>query len=164
MKKGDILLVRSKLDPVAWLIRKVTKSHWNHVAWAVDTHFLIEARGRAIDKCSIKKYLNWRYEVKLIRLKKVTKDQFKEGIEYVSQFQGKRKYLSYLKTILRMMFMEDDSRFGVLTCSGLIARGLEEAGYFFLPSHSNNPYLITPEDISKVSSQNVSYELKKVSI
>jgi len=164
MKKGDILLIHSKLDPIAWIIRKASNSHWNHVAWAVDTHFLIEARGRAIDKCSIKKYLNWRYEVKLIRLKKVTKDQFKEGIEYVSQLQGERKYLSYLKTILRMVFMEDEIRYGVLTCSGLIARGLEEAGFSFIPNHKKISYQITPEDISKAKARNVTSELKKVSL
>lgn len=162
MKKGDILLVRHKLDPVAWLIRKVTKSHWNHVAWAIDTHFLIEARGCAIDVCSIKKYLNWKYDVKLIRLKKVTKDQFKEAIKYVSQFKGRRSYFGYIKTILKMLCFKNEALIYTITCSGLIAKGLDMEGYNFILPHSKKPDLITPEDIAQASSRNVTEELKKV--
>ncbi len=162
MKKGDILLVHHKLDPVAWLIRKVTKSHWNHVAWAIDSHFLIEARGCAIDTCSIKKYLNWKYNVKLIRLKKVTKEQFKEAIRYISQFKGKRSYYGYIKTILKMLCFKNDAFIRNITCSGLISKGLDMGGYNFIPPHRKKPNLITPEDIAQAPSCNVTDELEKV--
>jgi len=160
MKRGDILLIHARLDPVAWIIRRFTKSYWNHVAWAVDSTHLIEARGRAIAICPVSKYLNCRYSVKLIRLDNVTPKALNEGIEHVSQFQGKRSYFRYLKTLLRMLFMRYESRIGTITCSGLIARGLEESKSYILPPSVTPPYFISPEDISKTPSSDVSSELK----
>jgi len=164
MKKGDLLLIHSRFDPLAWLIRKITKSYWNHVAWAIDHHYLLEARATAIKVCPITKYLNWKYKVKLIRLKSITKKQLKEAIEYASQFKRKRTYFKYLKIISKIFFYGQDTPLHGFTCSNLIARGLEKEGYYFIPSHKKSPYLVTPDDISKAKASNVSYELLKQKI
>lgn len=34
-KPGDIVLVHTKKSPLAWIIRRFTKSHWNHAALLV---------------------------------------------------------------------------------------------------------------------------------
>lgn len=45
IKRGDIILVHTPNDLVCWLIRHITDSHWNHVAWALDWDLLIESQG-----------------------------------------------------------------------------------------------------------------------
>ncbi len=163
MNQGDVLLIQAKLDPLAWLIRLGTKSEWNHVAWAVDNHYLIEARGHGIFIVPITKYLKWQYKVKLIRLKQPTKPQLKEGVRYASQFKGKRSYLKYLKAVLKIFFFQNDAFILTTTCSNLISKGMDMAGYHFIHPHLKKVTLITPEDISKCASRNVSNELKLMS-
>lgn len=45
IKRGDLILVHTSNSIVCWLIRKITQSHWNHVAWYVGDDFVIEAKG-----------------------------------------------------------------------------------------------------------------------
>ena len=45
IERGDVLMVHTPNDLVCWLIRKITGSYWNHVAWALDFDLLIEAQG-----------------------------------------------------------------------------------------------------------------------
>jgi len=160
LKQGDILLVHSKFDPIAWIIHYFTKSYWNHVAWAIDAHYLIEMKATNINVCSIRKYLNWKYDVKLIRLKNVTKDEFKEAIKYIKQFKIKRSYFTYLKLLLKLLCSDKNKFICGFTCSSFIARALEEVNYYFIPSNKKWIYLITPEDIANSKSKNITYELK----
>ena len=156
MKTGDILLVHSKFDPIAWLIRKYTSSYWNHVAWAIDKDNFIEARGTEIGRVSRTKYLNWLYNVKLIRLKNISETELKEALNYISQFKRKRRYIDYLKLIFKIFISNYGSFVCGLTCSNLIGRGLESINYW---DKGKEIYSITPRDISELKSKDVSDEL-----
>jgi len=45
LTRGDIVLVHTPRSFICWLIRKVTDSHWNHVAWYIGDDRLVEAQG-----------------------------------------------------------------------------------------------------------------------
>ena len=66
MKAGDILLVKTKYEPISWIIRKVTKSNYNHVCIAFNNKLLINIRAKGIEITPLKKYKNnLIYEYKL---------------------------------------------------------------------------------------------------
>lgn len=157
MLKGDVLLVYAKFDPVAWLIRRVTKSQWNHVALVIDESRLIEARGTAVSICPVTKYTNWKYNIRLMRFPQFSRSQLQEVVEYVTQFQSRRSYWRYVKTLLHIICFGDYTVRSVVTCSGLLARGFENIGYKFANKNTN---LITPEDIANSSGLNVTFYLK----
>lgn len=157
MRIGDILFVHAKFDPVAWLIRKVTKSTWNHVAMAIDSEHILEARGTVISVCHVTKYINWKYQIKLVRPMRIRNSELQEAIDFMLQFCKKRSYWTYLKTIFRIWCFQDYTSRGVVTCSAFIARGFENIGHSFA---NKSVYLITPDDISNIKGVDVTTELK----
>lgn len=147
MKKGDILLIKYKWCPVGWLIRRVTHSKWNHVALAIDHHYLIESKGSGVVISSIKKYLNPKlYKVKLIRLKGLKKKEIKQFVVYAKQQLGKHNYFIYIWTLLKIIFGYV-GHVRLMTCSGMIAYCLSQVGVYF--KKNKNPLLITPANINQ---------------
>jgi hypothetical protein len=56
IQRGDILLVHSRFSLAGWLIRKITKSYWNHVAWAVSRDTVIESLSSGVRLSPASKY------------------------------------------------------------------------------------------------------------
>ena len=95
MRKGDILLVKYKYDPIAWIIRKVTRSNWNHVCWILDDCHILEIKSGNISRNHIRRYLNKKfYEVKLVRIKGLKKEHLKLAMDYGMKLIKKGNYFS----------------------------------------------------------------------
>jgi len=160
MKKGDILLVKYKYDPIGWIIRKVTKSNWNHACWVIDNCHVLEVRCGSVNNNHINRYLNKRfYEVKLVRIKGIKKEYMKLAIDYGMTLIKPGNYFTWLWTIVLIGF----GYTGILPrhiCSGLIAESLSVIDYYFRKDKS--PDYITPEDINNGKRvYNVSNDLPK---
>jgi len=155
MKTGNIMLIHSKYDPIAWLIRKITKSYWNHVAWVVHHDTLLEATASRIGLSPIGKYLNWKYDFCFIKLKNISEEKLQQAISYALQFQTKRHYISYLKLLIKYYLAENKVPIMGFTCSNFIARGLETINYYFINPKFKSPYFITPKDIAESKNEHV---------
>lgn len=145
-RKGDIILIGYKLDPIGWLIQSYTHSQFNHAAWIVSKTKILEAGRYGITIHPIKKYFNklyFRYEV--VRLKNITSKKLDKAI-YSALLASKRG--NYLKQILTFILLACKYE-GILprpTCSGLIAQSLYKVGFKF---NNKLPSRITPEDIHR---------------
>jgi hypothetical protein len=96
MKKGDILLIDYKYDPIGWLIKLATKSKYNHVAWALNEFVLIEATGRGIKTTPLSKYLNSPlYSMKLIRFTDLCKTKIKKISKHLLKQRCKTPYWKF---------------------------------------------------------------------
>lgn len=146
MKPGDILLVKFKFDIVGWLIRRATKSQWNHVALAINDSFIIEGKGRGIIKTSSLKYIwNPLYKTKAIRVKGLKKPQIKKVVNYAKSQVGKSNYFKWLICIILLVF-KYKKPLPRTTCSGLIAEAFNIIGFKF--RGDKQPYEISPADIA----------------
>ena len=57
IKRGDFILVHTPRSIICWLIRKITRSHWNHVAWVTTPITILEAQGDGgVQQSNIEKY------------------------------------------------------------------------------------------------------------
>ena len=145
IKRGDLLLIKSKFDPVGCLIRFLTNSQFNHVAWILDSNHIIDYHYGIVIR-SINKYLNKNfYEIKIVRIKKIKKQQLNKAIEILLRT---RKKISYFKLILTfiLLYFKYEGTLPKNTCSGSIAKVLYKVGFKF---NNKKPILITPEDINK---------------
>ena len=146
MKLGDIILVKYKLDPVALVIRIVTGSQWNHVAWALGSHSLIESTGKGIIIRPLSKYRSkWLYRTKILTLKEISPKDLKVALSQATTRKQQEKW-AYMKLIYTMISILLGFKGNRLTCSGFIAKALSTVGWHFLIN--KNPYEITPEDIA----------------
>jgi hypothetical protein len=145
MRQGDLLLIRHQYDPLGWLIRKVTKSEWNHIAWAMNSHWLIESKGTGIVMSSIRKFQNKRlYKIKLIRIKDLSKSKIKKVSEILYRRRCRWNYFTFLLTYLLTIC---GSKYRpCMSCSWFIADGLRIAGYRITKQHLR---YVTPEDFCK---------------
>ena len=70
MRRGDIILVNYRLDPIAWYIKKITNSQFNHVAFVIDNERMVEGKGKGIVISPIKIYKNKLFfKMKVVRPK-----------------------------------------------------------------------------------------------
>lgn len=147
MNKGNIVLVRYKWCPISWLIRKITKSKWNHVAWALDSMHLLEARASGIRISNIRKYKNKLfYEYKILELKDISPQQLESSLQYAKTLSREGSYFGWLKSGILSLFNIEPKNIQH-TCSGFIGKALESIG-FHIKKHKN-PSRLTPEEISR---------------
>jgi len=143
-RKGDILLIKHKLDPIGWLIRIFTKSKFNHVCWILNKNKIIESGRYGVAIHSINKYFNkFLYYFELVRIKKINNIKLDKAITIAILSTKKGNYFKQLLTFILLYFKYE----GILpksTCSGLIAQSLNTIGFKF---NDKNPSRITPEDI-----------------
>jgi len=145
MKKGDILLVKYKYDLMAWFIRRMTNSNWNHACWVIDDCHILEVKRGKLQNHHIRKYSNKKlYETKLVRIKNLKKEYLKLAIDYGLTLLKQGNYFAWVWSFILILFNYK----GVLpgrTCSGFIAESLSVIDYYFRKDKS--PDYITPGDI-----------------
>lgn len=143
MRKGDILLVDYRLDPVGYLIKSYTKSKYNHVAWALNSFVLIEATGKGIKITPLSKYLHSSlYHIKLIRLTDISKAKIKKISEKLVAQRCKIPYWKFFISYFLVLFgLTPLCR----NCSNFIYCTLKEEGYSI---GKRNKRFINPEDFN----------------
>lgn len=146
MRKGNILLVHFKWCPVGFLIRFLTKSYWNHVAWFLDDKTLIESIRGNIRVIPISNYANKVfYNTKIVKISKI--DPITVFVALLeAQARKTYKKSSYWKHLLTILSISLKIKGFHLSCSGFIANCLE---LFDIKFNNKPSYLITPEDINK---------------
>jgi len=146
MRRGDIILVDYRWDPISWYIKKFTNSQWNHTAFIIDNKSVIEARGKGIMISPIKRYQNKLFfKMKVVRPKLNYKKLTKAVDCAVMQAGNKSSYLKFLYSLFSLKhnyFTTPRHK----TCSGMIAETLYVVGFRF--RNDKHPLQITPEDIS----------------
>jgi len=142
MKQGDILLTYHKLDPLAWVIAYLSNGQFNHVLWAVNDHELIESVGKGIVISPLTKYLNWEYNLKLIRLKGLSQSKIELITKRLLAQQCNNFYLKYLMDYIIMIITRKPCR---TTCSNFISYELIKEGYYINKKHFK---FIVPEDFN----------------
>jgi len=151
MQTGDILLIHTKWCPISWLIRKLTKSNWNHCA-LVFYDKLLDFRGHKLEYNNFSKYKNkfW-YRIKLIRLQELT-DKQKENLTYsalVVSYLEKQGYLRFLLTLF-LLIINYKGKLPRNICSGCIVKIFELTGiHIYWKKYSR----ITPEDLNKIGKE-----------
>jgi uncharacterized protein YycO len=146
MRRGDILLVKAKMDPVGWIIRRFTHSKWNHCAWFLDKDNIIEARGRGIIISSASRYIhNKAFKYKIVRLQNISSTDLKKAMNWAIEKQEHSNWFKWLWCII-LIFFDQNKPLPRQTCSGLIAESLAKVDFYF--KQGKNPCRITPEDIN----------------
>lgn len=146
MRRGDIILVDYRFDPISWYIKKITKSKWNHVAFVIDKERVIETRGKGITIGSIKRYENKLFfRMKIVR-PKLDYKKLNKAVDYaIIQTGNKSSYFKFLYTLFSLKhhyFIKSSHK----TCSGMIAEVLDIVEFQF--RDDKKPLEITPEDIN----------------
>lgn len=151
------MLIKFRLDLVGLLIRKVTKSDFNHVALAVSNTHIIEGRGRGIIIVPSTRYLwNPMYKTKLIRVRKLNKEQIKQVVNYAKSQVGKSSYLKWVICIF-MLACGYRKPLKRKTCSGFIAECFNQIDVKF--RGDKLPHEISPADIANYKgAENVTQE------
>ena len=145
MRRGYILLVAYKNDPIGFVIRRVTKGKWNHVVWALNEYSIIEVKRNGVLISPVTKYLDKRYfRYKLVRIKKIEKKKLDRAINYALRKKCKLNYLKLLVSFLMVLFKSKKQLLRP-TCSGFIAEELAKVNWYF---NSKKPSLITPQNIA----------------
>ena len=94
LQRGDLVLVHTPKSLICWLIRKITGSHWNHVAWALGPDLLIESQGgEGVHTSSSSRYdLSNTYLTKVVRIKEglVSQEQLDKALIEAQNCTGKR--------------------------------------------------------------------------
>ena len=142
MKTGDILLMYHRIDPLAWLIAYLSGGKYNHVAWAVNDHEVIESVGKGIVITPLDKFIKGRYDLKLIRLKGLSQAKIKRITKRLLKSRFRDFYLKYLLDFIIMILRRKTHR---ITCSNFISYELRKEGYYINKKH---PKFIVPEDFN----------------
>ncbi len=145
MRRGDLLFINYRLDPIGYLIRYFTHSKWNHVAMFVSNEEIIEAKRGGIFVNNCNKYVNkvfYKYEiVPSIRVSSLGKNIVAK--EALTQ-QGKMSQFKWAVTFAMLLF-KINKKTPRLSCSGFIASVFSRIGVCF--AYGTDIYKITPEDI-----------------
>ena len=146
MQFGDLLLVKFRLDPMGYLIRKVLGCNYNHIVWIISDKEMIEVRGRGVMIANPKKYRNnFLYKTKLLRIKDInTKTLYDAIMNYALSLRVKGSYIKLWITYFRVL-LDIKMPHPRLTCSGFIALCLFLVGFRF--NEYKEPINITPLDI-----------------
>jgi hypothetical protein len=155
LNKGDILLVSYKWCPLSWIIQLFLGSKWNHTAWIVNEHTILEVKRYGVCVRLIRNYYNhWLYSIKIVRPKNLTQVE----IELVECLLLDQKCTApYSKLLISYLLIAQQSKKQPLrpTCSGFIAHALAQVGFHF----NNKPtHLITPKDIAMSDNIETFYE------
>lgn len=146
MRKGNIILVHARFDPVGRLIQWFTGSYFNHVGIFTDNGHILEVRGRSIVISPARKYVyNKLYECKIVKIRGLTPDQIKKAIDYMIDIT-EEGYFKWVRACF-MAFFNSKKELPRRTCSGLIAEALGKEGFYF--RKDKTPDKITPGDIAK---------------
>jgi len=93
-QRGDLVLVHTPGSLICWLIRKITGSHWNHVAWALGPDLLIESQGgEGVHLSPSSRYkLDDTFLTKIVRIKDglVSEPQLTEALLEAQGSAGKK--------------------------------------------------------------------------
>ena len=145
IKKGNILLVANKFDPISYIIKFFTHSKWSHACWCLSDTQILESRTSGVIITPIKKYLNKRiYKVKLLRLKGIKRKDIDKAMKIGLGYDRGRTYIKFLWTLV-LIGCGYARRRPIMSCSGMIANCLSEVGFYF--KKGKNPLLISPADI-----------------
>ena len=142
MKTGYILLLYHKIDPFAWILRWLTEGRYNHVAWAINEHEVIESVGKGIVITPLDKFTKGRYDLKLIRLKGLSQAKIKRITKRLLKSRFRDFYLKYLLDFIIMILRRKTHR---ITCSNFISYELRKEGYYINKKHRK---FIVPEDFN----------------
>ncbi|HEY0087676.1 MAG TPA: hypothetical protein VGB37_02465 [Candidatus Lokiarchaeia archaeon] len=154
-QKGDILLVSSRIDPLAKIIQIGTCSKWNHVAWIYSETFIVEINRKGIYLCPIKKYYNrFLFDIKIVRPKNLSRVEVEVAECLLLKHECKTLYSKLLIAFILVAF-QFKKQLPRPTCSGLIAEILAHLGFKF---KNKLNHLITPKDINDSKNVDVVYE------
>jgi hypothetical protein len=142
MKQGDILLLSHKLDLFAWIIRRLTEGKYNHIAWAINDHEIIECIGKGIILTPLDKFLTWRWNIKCIRLQGLSQTKIQRITKRLIKKQCNYNYICYLINFIIMILRRKTHR---NTCSNLVSYELIKEGYYINKKHYK---VIVPEDFN----------------
>jgi hypothetical protein len=141
----DILLVHYRFDPIAYLIRLYSKSFYNHCAWILNNHLIIESTRGGIQINSIHKYDNkFLYKTLFVKLPILT-DYNKQQIN--NYLLNKIISINYLLRLFSFIciFFRLNRKLIAPTCSNIIASAFATIGICF--NYKKDTTFITPEDI-----------------
>lgn len=142
MKKGDILLIYHKIDPLAWLIRFLAGGEYNHIAWAINDKEVIESVGKGIIVSPISKFLTKRYNIKLLRFTNLSKELIEKITKRLINRKCKYNLIEYYISFFIMMCIRRTHR---TTCCNFISYELIKEGYYINKKHYK---VIVPEDFN----------------
>lgn len=143
IQRGDILLIHFKFDPIGWLIQSYTQSKYNHVAWVINNHEVIELKATGKRRTPLNYYLNnYLYKCKVVRpilVKCKLNQALERAEEAIFEYPYSSSLLNYI--LLSLKITQSLPR---LSCSGFIAYYLNQVGFSFC---NKNPHIILPNDI-----------------
>ena len=188
IKRGDILLVHTKRSLISWLIRKFTKSYWNHVGLFVSKDnqwpkWVIEALGEGIVGRPFElKYVkvirgdrgkvleinpSKKFRIAIVRVKDLSYEQRKQISNKAYQWALEERRYDYLLLIIGMILHLLTFRIlkpGWLNiktrfiCSELIAIAFNEIAGITFGKYTASGY-VTPSDIAKAAQTNEKMEI-----
>jgi len=142
---NHILLIHTRFDPVAWLIRLHTKSFYNHCAWILNSHLIIESTRGGIKINHINKYRNpLLYGTKEIYIKKLYQP---DRLLINNLLTNQVRSISYIKRffVLILVALKIKSKSNIPTCSNFIAAACSKLGICF--NEAKPLQFIAPGDI-----------------
>ena len=149
-KRGDILLISAKFDPISWLIMLGTHSKISHTVWIIDKKWCLESVGTGIKKSPLSKYLSKKgrflYKHRLYRLKHANKDKISQAIRYGLKLRKTRSYRVFLWSLLMIGLgrRTDKCHF---SCSGFVSYCHSKVGIYF--NKTKDPLDVVPGDIAR---------------
>ncbi len=147
MNRGDIVLFRYAYDPIAFVIRLTTRSHWNHIGIALHGTVILDLRATKKRTAHIHRFTRNKhlYQLKILRIKNLTKETREHVINTINT---QPKVRIYWKMLLKffLMFLNIPSDI-VYNCAEIIAKPLREKGIDVCPG--KDVRLIIPEDFNK---------------
>jgi cell wall-associated NlpC family hydrolase len=188
IKRGDILLVHTKGSLISWLIRKFTKSYWNHVGIFVSKDnqwpkWVIEALGEGIVARPFEiKYVkvirgdrgkvlqinpSKKFRIAIVRVKDLSYEQRKQISNKAYQWALEERRYDYLLLIIGMILHLLTFRIlkpGWLNiktrfiCSELIATAFNEIAGISFGKYTASGY-VTPSDIAKATIEQEKMEI-----
>jgi len=188
IKRGDILLVHTKRSFISWLIRKFTKSYWNHVGLFVSKDnqwpkWVIEALGEGIVGRPFElKYVkvlrgdrgkvleinpSKKFRVAIVRVKDLTYEQRKQISNKAYQWALEERRYDYLLLIIGMVLhlltfrILKPSWLNIKTrfiCSELIATAFNEIAGITFGKYTASGY-VTPADGAREAQTNEKIEI-----
>jgi len=146
MKRGDLILLYYKYDPIGWLIRLKTKSKWNHIGVALNETHMIDLRATKLRITHVEDFLKSSiYKIKLLRIPNLTEEAKEHLITTLEAQPAKRIYWKMLWKFFLLFFNTPSDI--CISCSEIIVKALKEKNIDLVPG--KDVRLITPEDINR---------------
>jgi len=146
IKRGDLILLYYRFDPIAWLIRRKTHSKWNHIGVALHGTKIIDLRATKLRYAKISRFTkSCIYKIKILRIKNLTPEIREHLINTLAKQSEIRHYFKMLWKFFLMFFNIPTDI--CLSCSEVIAQALREKNIDICSG--KDVRLITPEDFNK---------------